>query len=149
MHAKLVHRQALGGDSVETSGTTSLHCPCEHQAQTHATIAGPLPPPRRCTTAGTPQIVMSVVAIPRAVPLLLSYLLISWPVRLGGGCSVSMSHAHLLTAQFAHPGKNDCESGFKSDVCGFGGGQGWVAGSRATYHVTNDPTFMFQCNPPP
>ncbi|CAN0441657.1 unnamed protein product, partial [Laminaria digitata] len=25
----------------------------------------------------------------------------------------------------------------------------WVADSGATYHVTGDPTFMFECKPPP
>ncbi|CAN0439319.1 unnamed protein product, partial [Laminaria digitata] len=71
------------------------------------------------------------------------------PEPESSGYSTSMFDAHLLTAQFAHQGKNFCDSGFKSDGFGLSESDLWVADSGATYHVTGDPTFMFECKPPP
>ncbi|CAN0551783.1 unnamed protein product, partial [Laminaria digitata] len=58
------------------------------------------------------------------------------------------AQAHANIARPLSPPSNGCDSGFKSDGFGLGDSEVWVADSGAAYHVTGDPTFMFECNPP-
>ena len=57
---------------------------------------------------------------------------------------------HVLTAQIAQPIQYPSEmKKTPRDISGGSGGDEWVADSGASYHVTGDPTGMFDCKPPP
>ena len=57
---------------------------------------------------------------------------------------VCLRYPHLLTAQFAQK----CKDG-RSGILGGNGREQWVADSGATFHVTDNPVGMVECNPPP